>query len=81
MVTTQIKNKALALFNAIVVAKKKESITEDVNSLMFVVMSGKTIEESINVKNLFDAVFERELNKRLEEVNNELVSINKFLNK
>jgi hypothetical protein len=81
MVTTQIKNKALALFNAIVVAKKKASTSEDVSALMIITIDGKTTEESLNVKRLFDAVFERELNKKLEEANNELVCINKFLNK
>ena len=81
MVTTQIKNKTLALFNAIVVAKKKASVSEDVSALMIITIDGKTTEESLNVKKLFDAVFERELNKKLEEANNELVCINKFLNK
>jgi hypothetical protein len=85
MVTTQIKNKIVSnvrtLFNTITVAKKKESVSEDVNSLMFVVMNGKTTDESIVTKKMFDAVFERELNKRMEEANNELISINKFLNR
>lgn len=48
---------------------------------MFVVMNGKTTDESIVIKKMFDAVFERELNKRMEEANNELISINKFLNR
>ncbi len=85
MGTTQIKRsivqKARLIFDTITAAKKKESLSEDVNSLMFVAMNGKTTEESIKIKHMFDNVFDRELNKRMEEANRELVSINKFLNK
>ena len=85
MGTTQIKRsivqKARLIFDTITAAKKKESLSEDVNSLMFVAMNGKTTEESIKIKHMFDNVFDRELNKRMEEANRELASINNFLNK
>jgi len=85
METTQIKKsiigKARLLFDTITAVKKKESLSDDVNSIMFVAMSGKTTDESIKIKNMFDSVFDREMNKRMEEANRELVSINKFLNK
>lgn len=85
METTQIKKsfigKARLLFDTITAVKKKESLSDDVNSIMFVVMNGKTTEESIKIKHMFDSVFDREMNKRMEEANRELASINNFLNK
>lgn len=85
METTQIKKsiigKARLLFDTITAVKKKESLSDDVNSIMFVVMNGKTTEESIKIKHMFDGVFDREMNKRMEEANRELASINNFLNR
>lgn len=69
------------IYNTLLKANKKDSISEDVKSIRFVVFNGKNTEESIKIKKMFDVVFERELSKRLQDANNELSIINNHINK
>jgi hypothetical protein len=77
----EIINRVNVIYNTLVKANKKDSVSEDVKSIRFVVFNGKTTEESIKIKKMFDVVFERELSKRLQEANNELSIINNHINK
>jgi hypothetical protein len=77
----KIINRVNVIYNTLINANKKDSVSEDVKSIRFVVFNGKTTEESIKIKKMFDVVFERELNKRLQEANNELSIINNHINK
>lgn len=77
----KIINRVNVIYNTLIKANKKDSVSEDVKSIRFVVFNGKTTEESIKIKKMFDVVFERELSKRLQEANNELSIINNHINK
>ena len=77
----EIINRVNVIYNTLVKANKKDSVSEDVKSIRFVVFNGKTTEESIKIKKMFDIVFERELSKRLQDANNELSIINNHINK
>jgi len=77
----KIINRVNVIYNTLVKANKKDSISEDVKSIRFVVFNGKNTEESIKIKKMFDVVFERELSKRLQDANNELSIINNHINK
>ena len=77
----EIINRVNVIYNTLVKANNKDSVSEDVKSIRFVVFNGKTTEESIKIKKMFDVVFERELSKRLQEANNELSIINNHINK
>lgn len=77
----EIINRVNVIYNTLIKANKKDSVSEDVKSIRFVVFNGKTTEESIKIKKMFDVVFERELSKRLQEANNELSIINNHINK
>ena len=77
----EIINRVNVIYNTLVKVNKKDSVSEDVKSIRFVVFNGKTTEESIKIKKMFDVVFERELSKRLQEANNELSIINNHINK
>jgi len=77
----EIINRVNVIYNTLNKANKKDSVSEDVKSIRFVVFNGKTTEESIKIKKMFDVVFERELSKRLQDANNELSIINNHINK
>ena len=77
----RIINRVNVIYNTLIKVNKKDSVSEDVKSIRFVVFNGKTTEESIKIKKMFDVVFERELSKRLQEANNELSIINNHINK
>ena len=77
----KIINRVNVIYNTLVKANKKDSVSEDVKSIRFVVFNGKTTEESIKIKKMFDVVFDRELSKRLQDANNELSIINNHINK
>jgi len=77
----EIISRVNVIYNALIKVNKKDSVSEDVKSIRFVVFNGKTTEESIKIKKMFDVVFERELSKRLQEANNELSIINNHINK
>jgi hypothetical protein len=77
----KIISRVNVIYNTLIKANKKDSVSEDVKSIRFVVFNGKTTEESIKIKKMFDVVFERELSKRLQEANNELSIINNHINK
>lgn len=77
----KIISRVSVIYNTLIKANKKDSVSEDVKSITFLIFNGKTTEESIKTKKLFDAVFERELSKRLQEANNELSIINNHINK
>ena len=77
----EIINRVNVIYNTLVKANKKDSVSEDVKSIRFVVFNGKTTEESIKIKKMFDVVFDRELSKRLQDANNELSIINNHINK
>lgn len=77
----KIINRVNVIYNTLIKVNKKDSVSEDVKSIRFVVFNGKTTEESIKIKKMFDVVFERELSKRLQEANNELSIINNHINK
>ncbi len=77
----EIINRVNVIYNTLIKVNKKDSVSEDVKSIRFVVFNGKTTEESIKIKKMFDVVFERELSKRLQEANNELSIINNHINK
>jgi hypothetical protein len=77
----KIISRVNVIYNTLIKVNKKDSVSEDVKSIRFVVFNGKTTEESIKIKKMFDVVFERELSKRLQEANNELSIINNHINK
>ena len=77
----EIINRVNVIYNTLIKVNKKDSVSEGVKSIRFVVFNGKTTEESIKIKKMFDVVFERELSKRLQEANNELSIINNHINK
>jgi len=77
----EIISRVNVIYNTLIKVNKKDSVSEDVKSIRFVVFNGKTTEESIKIKKMFDVVFERELSKRLQEANNELSIINNHINK
>lgn len=77
----KIISRVNVIYNTIIKANKKDSVSEDVKNIRFIIFNGKTTEESIKTKKMFDLVFERELSKRLQEANNELSIINNHINK
>lgn len=77
----KIISRVNVIYNTLIKVNKKDSVSEDVKSIRFVIFNGKTTEESIKIKKMFDVVFERELSKRLQEANNELSIINNHINK
>ena len=77
----KIISRVNVIYNTLIKVNKKDSVSEDVKSITFLIFNGKTTEESIKTKKLFDAVFERELSKRLQDANNELSIINNHINK
>ena len=77
----KIISRVNVIYNTLIKVNKKDSVSEDVKSIRFVVFNGKTTEESIKIKKMFDVVFERELSKRLQDANNELSIINNHINK
>ena len=81
METTKIKNTAKKIYEKLMRADKKDSASDSVKGMMHLAMVGKSTEESIAIKKLFDSVFEREMAKRFEEVDKEALVINRFLNK
>lgn len=81
METTKIKNTVKKIYEKLMRADKKDSASDSVKGMMHLAMSGKTTEESIAIKRLFDSVYEREMAKRFEEADREALVINRFLNK
>ena len=81
METIKIKEKAKKIYESLMRADRKDSASDSVKGMMHLIMAGKTTEESIAIKKLFDSVFEREMVKRFEEVDKEALVINRFLNK
>ena len=77
----KIISRVNVIYNPLIKANKKDSVSEDVKNIRFIIFNGKTTEESIKTKKMFDLVFERELSKRLQEANNELSIINNHINK
>jgi hypothetical protein len=77
----KIISRVNVIYNTLIKVNKKDSVSEDVKSIRFVVFNGKTTEESIKIKKMFDVVFEKELSKRLQDANNELSIINNHINK
>ncbi len=81
METTKIKEKAIKIYEKLMRADRKDSASDSVKGMMYLAMTGKTTEESIAIKKLFDSVYEREMAKRFEESEREALVINRFLNK
>lgn len=81
MKTIQIKERAKQIYEKLMKADRKDSASDSVKGMMHLTMIGKSTEESIAIKKLFDSVFEREMAKRFEEVDKEALVINRFLNK
>lgn len=77
----KIISRVNVIYNTLIKANNKDSVSEDVKNIRFIIFNGKTTEESIKTKKMFDLVFERELSKRLQEANNELSIINNHINK
>lgn len=81
METTKIKDKAIKIYKKLMRVDRKDSASDSVKGMMYLAVVGKTTEESIAIKKLFDSVYEREMAKRFEDSEREALVINRFLNK
>lgn len=81
METMKIKERAKKIYEKLMRVDQKDSASDAVKGMMFLAMNGKTTEQSIAIKKLFDSVYEREMSKKFEESEREALVINRFLNK